>query len=531
MASPEKPGWGESSDATNRPTHVLARAISRLGLHNNDLFQQKDESGQYAYPSAMDLAKSVTSMNDSRPHDILKELAKTEAPLSGWTDKDVAAHGRDPRPFELSEAGKARDSYQQDLELLRSAMSANEQRRRSPLSLPAARAQQSLTSEAHRRAANEGRRYGESGWAGFFQNPEYAVGNLALGLQAYPDALASQAMDNAPDYRLGPVRDDGSQEKITGYHHPILGWVDDSSWNPMKGRSISESLLAAKDFVPGAVQKFLFHYLPAAADRRDALAAANRVERVLPAGADREEGNRLIEQTVKSAEPTFDDWYRMKFGRYPSYALSSAAVFANGFLDPSFLATGPAAKGSLMVGRAMNAAGKASSAGLVRKLLTRHGTRMAMASAPAAKLPMASVAASEAAEELPLNAAIMAALGLGGEAAAAAKMILNEDGSPVLHNGKPLYDRPHVPGWGPDKGASIFGEGQNRVDLLREAYDASGNFLGYQHEDDEAFAKRMQEDRERGKAIRTGAPGLMQQIGNSLHKRPAPMPAMIHAPF
>jgi hypothetical protein len=80
--------------------------------------------------------------------------------------------------------------------------------------------------------------------------------------------------------------------------------------------------------------------------------------------------------------------------------------------------------------------------------------------------------------------------------------------------GDDIYNRPHTPGFGPD-GTSMFGGGKNRTDLMREVKDASGNVIGYGHESDEDFKKRLAENRAQGAALRQGTQGLLQQIENS----------------
>lgn len=499
---------------TNDPTHVLARAISRLG---GKAFQQYDGT-KYVYPTAHRMAE-VMRGGQWKPEEekagypaatkkLLVELASRPAPEAGWTDQDIKKLGRTPKKFELSDAGQARDSHLQDQELLRSVASADH-----PNSV-------AVTSAAASRAAKEGRRYGESGWIGAIQNPEYAFGNVATGLQTTGDAAWSQASDHSPDHSLGPVRDDGTQEKITGYHHPIFGWVDDGTWDPAKSKTTAGAILASPLQGIGAAQKFLFHYLPAAADRRDMLSAANKVERILPAGTDRQEGNRLIDQTAQAAEPNFDDWYRSKFGENPSYALSSGAVFLNGLLDPTLLAGAPAAKASVMAGKALNAFGKGLSGGMVRDLIRQYGLSTVRASLGYSKYPILSGALKEAVDEGPTNVGVMAGLSLGPEAASERATLIEQP------DGTSLYSRPHVPGYGPDEGASMFGGGKNRTDLLRPVKDAEGNLMGFKHETDEEFARRMEENATQGKALRQGTPGLMQQIENSKIRQPAITPVM-----
>jgi hypothetical protein len=508
----------------NSTQNVLARAISRLGASTpqGDMFQWQqpeegapgwsvtttphDNPGEYAYPSAADLAKSLLSLDDNKPHPAIHYLARLPPPESGWTDEDIKKLGRDPHPFELSEAGKARDSHIEDQKLLAAALLANEQRRKAPISQPTARAQQAMLAAAQDRAAKEGRRYGDSGW-GALQNREYIVGKAVLGGQTFGDAAYSQFFD------IDPVK---GKDGETGYHHPTLGWVADSSWNPFtpNNKHMQTPLGAALTvaaFPGGTVMKYLNHYLPRAADRADVLAAANKVERILPAGTDRAEGNRLIEQTAKAAEPNFDDLYREQFGEWPSYALSSAATFGNGLIDPTLVATGPAAKVAAMVGKGLQAASKSAAAPMIRRLMNAYGTSMLNHAGPLAQYPILHAAAKEAWEELPFNAGLMTALGPGAEVG---QMEYGHGTAREIPNHPGVYTRPHMPGTGPGN-ASIWGGGENRTDLMREVKDSSGNVIGYGHESDEDFKRRLAENRAQGAALRQGTQGLLQQIENS----------------
>lgn len=521
----------------NSTENVLARAIRRLGANtpHGDMFswQQGEEGkpgwsvtatphdnpGEYAFPSAADLSKSLLSMDDSKPHPALYSLAGMQPPQSGWTDQDIEKLGRDPHPFELSEAGKARDSHIEDQKLLAAALLANEQRRNAPISLPTARAQQAVLAAAQDRAAKEGRRYGESGWAGALQNREYLAGKAILGGQTFADAAWSQFNDN------DPVTSPGGQK---GYYHPTLGFVADTSWNPFAPdnphmKTPVGAALTVAAYPMGAYMKYANHYLPRAADRADILAAANKVERILPAGTDRAEGNRLIEQTAMAAEPTFDDAYREKYGEYPSYALSSAATFGNGLIDPTLVATGPAAKVATMVGKGLQSASKSASAPMIRRLMNAYGTSMLNHAGPLAQYPILSAAAKEAWEELPFNAGIMTALGPGAEVG---QLESGQGTARQVPNRPGVYTRPHMPGTGPGN-ASIWGGGENRTDLMRAVKDENDNVVGYAHESDEDFQKRMEENRTVGAKLRSEIPDLIKQIEDSKTPRKPLTPAIM----
>jgi hypothetical protein len=509
--------WGgvppRANDDANSPQNVLARSISRLGsdyrtpgwsvtanpVDDDPVFRQRTENG-WRYPSAMSLSRALLSgdFKDSLGKEgvspaaakqaaaLVGELEQLPAPEGGWTDQDIERLGRNPKPFELSEAGRARDSHLQDQELLSQALSGD---------------RRGIYSNAGARAAAEGRRLGESGYGGALANPEYAAGNALVNyMQPMADAAWSQFSDQAPLTK-------GDE---TGYYHPRDGWIPDSSWNPMKAKSIAAALIAAPASPFGAANKYLFHYLPSAKDRADVLTAANKVDPILPAGYDRASGNEQLRQYAgdNAREANFDEWYRKQYGEYPSYALSSAAVFGNGLIDPSLLAGVPAARAATGTGVGLMKLAPVASP------LYRYGKSVAGAASSLAKHPVLAGAVKEGVEEFPTNIGVMSALSFGPEASGQAT---------VQDNG--LYSRPHVPGFGDygqgGKSPSMFGGGENRTDLVKPQYDEEGNFLGYGHESSEEFADRMNSMETQGAALRQGIPNLMDRIKAS----------MIHAPF
>lgn len=508
--------WGgaplRGKDDASHPQNVLARSISRLGsdyrtpgwsvtanpADDDPVFRQRTENG-WRYPSAMSLSKALLSgdfsgtlRQEGVSHAAAKqaaamvgELERLPAPEGGWTDQDIERLGRNPKPFELSEAGRARDSHLQDQALLGQALSGD---------------RRGIYSNAGARAAAEGRRLGESGYMGALSNPEYAAGNALINyMQPMADAAWSQFSDQSPTTK-------GDE---TGYYHPRDGWSPDSSWNPMKAKSIAAALIAAPAFPFGAAHKYAFHYLPAAKDRADVLTAANKVDPVLPAGYDRASGNEQLRQYAgdDAREANFDEWYRKQFGEYPSYALSSAAVFGNGLIDPSLLAGVPAARAAAGTGVGLMKLAPVASP------LYRYGKSVAGAASSLAKHPVIAGAIKEAADDLPTNIGVMSFLGLSPEASS--KATIQENG---------LYSRPHVPGFGDygsgEKSPSMFGGGENRTDLATPQYDDEGNFMGYGPEGDAEFADRMKAKETKGAALRQGIPNLMDRIKASMIQAP-----------
>ena len=293
-------------------------------------------------------------------------------PMPGWTDKDVALLGRNPESRELSPEDRRLDMHLRNRELRDSLLAAPEGENR----------------ELHQNAAanawrdKNGRTHGTSGWLGSLQNSEYPLGAMwNYALQPFGDAAHFQFSGQAP-----PSKDELAAEVIAG---------------PMAR-------------LGGIARRYAGHYL-SALNLASARAAANKVARVLPAGMDRAEGHAAIERAANAGGPNFDEWYRLKYGQYPSYAGSALAVFGNGMMDPSLLVTGPAAKAATFVGKALMSAGKAGfGAGGLRGAALRglyhYGESVAKDAAPLARYPMLQAALKEGVEETPANAGIMAAL-------------------------------------------------------------------------------------------------------------------------
>lgn len=296
-------------------------------------------------------------------------MSSVPAPLSGWTKPDLELLGREREPREFSPEGRRRDMHLRNRDLLNSLMA------------PGASDQQK-TFAAQDWSAINGRTHGTSGWLGATQNPEYAFGAaINYGFQPFADAAHFQ-------------------------------W---SGQEPVSDVDRSAESLDTMAKLGGVARRYVTQHYPAALDLAHARAAANAVERVIPDGMTREQGHAAIERLAKSDGPNFDQAYRLKNGEYPSYALSTAATFGNGMLDPSLLVTGPAAKAATTFGKLLMSAGKAGigSGGLggaALRGLYHYGKSVAKDAAPLARYPAMQAALKEGAEETPTNAGIMALL-------------------------------------------------------------------------------------------------------------------------
>ena len=363
-----------------------------------------------------DIAKALIQGNASHP-DVVRfrqAVENTPAPKPGWTKDRIQQLGRNPEPRELSPAGRAAAQRNQNLKLLKSLLS------------PTSTGRDELN--AHATWENEGgasgKTHGESGWIGAMVNPEYKFGS-------------------AVNYVFQPASD-AAHMQFSGQQPP--------SKNELAAEAISGPMAR----LGGIARRFVTRHLPSALDLADARAAANRVERVIPAGMTIEQGNEALDRARDSGGPNFDEWYRLNYGEYPPYALSSAAVFGNGMLDPSVLVTGPAAKVATGVGRALMHAGKYGLMGgglgnAALRGLYSYGKSVAKGAGALAKYPALLAALKEGAEEGPFNAALMNA-------------------SAAVH-GTPDFIDWFTPGTKQRTDLYVDGKPQGDTDFLRKMYD------------------------------------------------------------
>ena len=287
-------------------------------------------------------------------------------PLHGWTDQEIKNLGRNPEPRELSPAGRQRDMHIRNRELLGALMA------------PGLGAGNTFTAADDWRSKS-GRTHGTSGWMGALANPEYTAGWVVNPMNIMADAAHFQFSGQDP---------------------------------PSKAEAAAERGAMAR--LGGIFRRYVTKHIPAAMDWNDWRQNANKVEPIIPKGMDREQWAKLQKDMKHAEGPTFDEWYRLKYGQYPSYALSTAAVFGNGMIDPSYAITGPAAKAATMLGAGLMKAGAhgLASGGLKNAALRtayNYGKSVAKDAAPMARQGAVRAGLSEATEEFPTNVGLMAA--------------------------------------------------------------------------------------------------------------------------
>jgi hypothetical protein len=273
----------------------------------------------------------------------------------GWTDQKIKALGRNPEARELSPGGQAAWNWRNNELLLRGLLEQGH----NPMQPGAPSTQDrlsSLQSSRENYEQNRDRTHGESGYLGATQNQEYLAGKGMSLLDAIPQAA----------------------------------WAGGFSSDPLSA-------------------------LAEAGDQRDIRKYGFAVEPILPAGLSAAEGTKDLRRALLADAPAYDLWYRAqgpgkKDQSWPTYAGSTAATFANGFLDPTFFATGPArgivqrlGLGLLRAGRNPSVYGK-----MAGNMMRGYGARLAKDAADATFWPVVRPGLSEAADEVPTNAGLSA---------------------------------------------------------------------------------------------------------------------------
>jgi hypothetical protein len=217
------------------------------------------------------------------------------------------------------------------------------------------------------------------------QNPgEYTAGKVISGMNALPEAAWRQV---ATSKSSRPPSNFAATAAAGGTSMPY---------------SVSEQ----------GQPELLTKHLPDALDHASVQAAARKVEPLVMRGYDPEQSAKLLVEASDATPLTYDEHYYKQHGTYPSYLHSSAATFLNGLLDPSVLATGPAARVATSVGRGLRMAGVASRGSRIRPLLSAYGRSVYRDAAPLAKYPILAAALKETAEETPTNAGLMGLFGV-----------------------------------------------------------------------------------------------------------------------
>jgi hypothetical protein len=259
----------------------------------------------------------------------------------GWNRQKIEALGRRPQDRELSRGGRAAKGWTANLRLLDGLLKQPEAIDReerpnyaggpggSPPPAPSPeQARRSVLGKlvgGHSRL--RGQTHGESGWMGSMTNREYPVGAVLDAVQPFSEAAWNWARDLKPN------------EETLDFQ---AGWI------PQGAKS----------------EKSLVEHYADARIAQDIRAEASRVEPTVPeryqdGRPSVAAGSRELMDRFRNQQPTYDDWYRNKYGQYPGYLHSSLATLANAAADPSVVAFPAAAKITNQIGRSLMAAGKA----------------------------------------------------------------------------------------------------------------------------------------------------------------------------
>ena len=261
----------------------------------------------------------------------------------GWTKDKIRELGRNPEPRELSRGGRWANTWEANRSLLSGLLETPEAVRKSAerhggnanamsFGLAPAPSEESLRSSRLAGLLNDHDRirsqtHGESGYIGALINPEYAVGGLTSAMAPFSNAFWSTAID------ADPVTEEG---------YPEYEWGE----SPLGAMAVNAMRYVNKHYPTARIQQ----------DTRD---LARAVEPTLPQGTHPAVGNKQLADAASLDYPSFDEVYREKFGEYPSYALSSAAMLGNNLLDPTIAATPLASMATRGIGKALLSAGKA----------------------------------------------------------------------------------------------------------------------------------------------------------------------------
>jgi hypothetical protein len=242
---------------------------------------------------------------DTKPADLsLLERGQRNQQLSefkgrGWSNDELKAYEAKNGPLPpmlMSEGDQQADQWRANREFIDRHLQLQDVRDKHPNLNN--RIDVLQHDNAQQRDAKEGREYGQSGWAGALQNPEYTAGWLMNNL-----------MD--PGY--------------TAY-----------SYTAHQGTGKDRG---------GAYQSLVND----PATYRDIKNAANKVSPILPGDpktpAEKEEKYAQLQDLKNAADPryrtnatSYDAYYREKYGEYPSYAGSSLHEFLQNLIDPTIVA-------------------------------------------------------------------------------------------------------------------------------------------------------------------------------------------------
>jgi len=224
----------------------------------------------------------------------------------GWSKDDMDAYEAKNGPLPdkiLSQGGQQADSWRNNREFVDRYADLDAMKDGSPSWVPN-RVKEVQSQAAQDWQSKVGREYGDSGWGGFMNNPEYTLGNLMSNfLDPIPNAIA---------YRY------------------------------TEGGKASDSLTRM------LIQN-----------------AAGKVDPILPGNpktpAEKEQAYKLLKGLMdnsdhrsKSGASAYDHYYRRKHGEYPSYAGSTGQDFLRNMTDPTVaLGALGAGKGIFSIGKAL----------------------------------------------------------------------------------------------------------------------------------------------------------------------------------
>ena len=296
-------------------TEAVMRELERAGLFGNDQVDRRaiiaalldGPQGDPHKQSQLDqfnklLAYGHPDANVTENHDPvfgqsaldLRNQMRKGYEGRGWSQQDVDRAGRLPKPRELSPGSRQFQEIDRRFSLLRALSEAHDTKNYGSMSGPSTitRAEHQLPAVAEFDRTRD-QKFGESGWLGALENPEYTAGMV---------------MNNA----MNPLVD-----RLQYMTHDGDNWMDSQTHRD---------------------------------ELADALAASRAVSPLLPYDPQtpeaKEEAYKKVKGMADAIRPkTYDQAYREKHGHYPSFAGSQAVNFLENLLDPQTVMFGAAGLG------------------------------------------------------------------------------------------------------------------------------------------------------------------------------------------
>jgi len=326
------------SDATlDTLTKVIGQEFRRAGRGQDPrpaaLGMSLGHHPQYKLPGSVDHWESVRALQqtgnpDASPGELVGETADETAALMalrqkqmqgfkgrGWSNDEInqyeSKNGPLP-PMLMSEGSQQADAWQSNRDFVNRLYELEQLKDQHP-NWAHQRVEDLKAGAAKEWQGKQGRQYGESGWLGFTQNPEYTLGYLMNNLLD-PGSNA---------YSYGRLNEGGSDRG--GFLGALTG--DGKTYTDIK-------------------------------------AHANKVSPILPGDPktpqEKEEQFRGLKKLAEDADPrsktgasAFDMYYRRHHDEYPSYAGSTAWEFGQNMIDPTILLGGVGSKGLSSLAKAL----------------------------------------------------------------------------------------------------------------------------------------------------------------------------------